>query len=69
MTSRKKKVGKELLRFFITALAGLVLWFYLFALLGVDYTIGVLTAGVIVTLLFAYVVRLTIKFLKQNIEQ
>ena len=38
MTTKKKKVGKELLRFFITALGGLVLWFYLFFLLDVDYS-------------------------------
>ena len=62
-------VGKELLRFFITALGGLVLWLYLFFLLGVEYNLGSLTAGVVVTLLFAYVVRFTIKILKQNIEQ
>ena len=65
----KKKIGKEILRFFITALGSLVLWLYLFALLEVEYSIGVLSSGVLVTLIFAYVVRLTIKVLKQNIEQ
>jgi len=62
----KKRVGKELVWFFVTALGGLSLWLFLFDILDVDIDYVPLVVGVIVTLIFVYIVRLTLWVFKKN---
>lgn len=60
MGPRKKKILSELQWFISGVVAGAIIFFILFDMWNVDITFSVMGAGVLVTLIAMYVVRLTI---------
>jgi hypothetical protein len=58
---------KELLWFICVVVAGVILSLMFYDIINVDIDLSVLTAGVVVTLLAVYVVRITLWVFKQNI--
>jgi hypothetical protein len=65
--TKKKRVMKELLWFICVVVAGVILSLMFYDIINVDIDLGVLTAGVVVTLLAVYVVRITLWVFNQNI--
>jgi len=65
--TKKKRVMKELLWFICVVVAGVILSLMFYDIINVDIDLSVLTAGVVVTLLAVYVVRITLWVFKQNI--
>jgi hypothetical protein len=62
-----KKIKSELKWFFTGIVLGLLVFIPLYKLLNVDLDLPVLAAGVIVTLLGMYVVRLTVWVVKKDL--
>ncbi|MBW1914675.1 MAG: hypothetical protein JRI86_07035 [Deltaproteobacteria bacterium] len=62
----KKRTAKEFVWFFCTSLGGLTLFLFLFDILDIDLDYVPLVVGVIVTLIFVYIVRLTLWVFKKN---
>ena len=62
----KKRTGIEFVWFFCTALGGLTIWLSLFNILDIDLDYVPLVVGVIVTLIFVNIVRLTLWVFKKN---
>jgi hypothetical protein len=62
----KKTVFRELAWFFSGAIVGIFASLTLYDIINVDIDMGVLAAGVVVTLLAIYVVRLTLWVFKQG---
>jgi hypothetical protein len=65
--TKKKRVMKELLWFLCVVAAGVILSLMFYDIINVDIDLAVVTAGVVVTLLAVYVVRITLWVFKQNI--
>jgi len=65
--TKKKRVMKELLWFICVVAAGVILSFMFYDIIDVDIDLAVVTAGVVVTLLAVYVVRITLWVFKQSI--
>jgi hypothetical protein len=65
--TKKKRVMKELLWFFCSVAAGIILSLIFYDTINVDIEPGVVTAGVIVVLLAIYVVRATLWVFKKNV--
>jgi hypothetical protein len=63
---KKKLVYRELTWFFCAIVGGILIFLFLYDLLNVDIDLGVLAAGVIVTLVAMYAVRLTLWVFKKN---
>jgi hypothetical protein len=62
----KKGMYRELIWFFGGATGGIFISLVLFDIINVDLGLGVISAGVIVTLLAIYVVRMTLWVFKQG---
>lgn len=65
--TKKKRVMKELLWFICVVAAGVILSLMFYDIIDVDIDLAVVTAGVVVTLLAVYVVRITLWLFKQSI--
>jgi len=65
--TKKKLVMKELLWFICIVAAGVILSLIFYDIINVDIDFAVVTAGVVVTLLAVYVVRITLWVFKQDI--
>ena len=65
--TKKKRVMKELLWFLCVVAAGVIFSLMFYDIINVDLDLGVMAAGVIVTLLAVYVVRITLWVFKQDI--
>jgi hypothetical protein len=61
-----KTVFRELTWFFCGVIVGICISLILYNILNVDINLGVLSAGVIATLLAIYVVRMTMWVFKKN---
>jgi hypothetical protein len=64
--AKKKAVFREITWFLCASLGGVLLSFVFYDIINVDIELGVLAAGVIVTLLAVYVVRMTLWVFKQG---
>jgi hypothetical protein len=64
---KKKGVYRELMWFFGGVGGGILISLALFDIINVDLGLGVVAAGVIVTLLAMYVVRMTLWVFKQGL--
>jgi hypothetical protein len=65
--TKKKRFIKELLWFISGVAGGIILSLIFYDIINVDIDLAVLTAGVLVTLLAVYVIRITLWVFKQNI--
>ena len=65
--TKKKRFMKELLWFICGVAGGIILSLIFFDIINVDIDLAVVTAGVLVTLLAIYVVRVTFWVFKQNV--
>jgi len=65
--TKKKLVMKELLWFICIVAAGVIFSLIFYDIINVDIDFAVVTAGVVVTLLAVYVVRITLWVFKQDI--
>ena len=65
--TKKKRFMKELLWFICGVALGIVLSLIFYDIINVDIDLAVMTAGVLVTLLGIYVVRITFWVFKQNV--
>ncbi len=65
--TKKKRFMKELLWFICGVALGIVLSLIFYDIINVDIDLAVMTAGVLVTLLAIYVVRITFWVFKQNV--
>lgn len=64
-----KKIKSEVKWFFTGVVIGLLIFIPLYDLLDVDLDLAVMAAGVIVTLLGMYVVRLTVWVVKKDLKR
>lgn len=65
--TKKKRFMKELLWFICGVAGGIILSLIFFDIINVDIDLAVVTAGVLVTLLAIYVVRITFWVFKQSV--
>jgi len=65
--TKKKRFMKELLWFICGVALGIVLSLIFYDIINVDIDLAVMTAGVLVTLLAIYVVRITFWVFKQSV--
>jgi glucan phosphoethanolaminetransferase (alkaline phosphatase superfamily) len=65
--TKKKRFMKESLWFICGVAGGIILSLIFFDIINVDIDLAVVTAGVLVTLLAIYVVRITFWVFKQSV--
>jgi hypothetical protein len=65
--TKKKRFMKELLWFICGVAGGIILSLIFYDIINVDIDLAVVTAGVLVTLLAMYVVRITFWVFKQSV--
>jgi hypothetical protein len=65
--TKKKRFMKELLWFACGVAVGIILSLIFYDIINVDIDLAVMTAGVLVTLLAIYVIRITFWVFKQSL--